>query len=150
MWWPQPESHVQYHVIVWFLLPLSTLVDEHCVQRQQDDPVAGIDNCPHDKNDLFCFRKGFSSLLDYCVDNPKEEDGEPNRDGNQTDEVHHYCFSPRCSPSGLVDGCYCKHFSRQQAWHVQYWVKRHEYHDYVTSEAAGEWWLDQCDCLHNK
>ena len=144
------KSYIQHHIIVCFLLPLSTFIYKHSIQCQQYDPVTGIDDCPDDQNNLFWFRKGLSSLLDYCVDDPNEEDREPNRYGNQADEVHHYRFPPRGPPSRLVDCRYCKHFGWQQAWHVQYRVEWHEHHDYVTSEAAGKWRFDQCHRLHNE
>lgn len=143
------SSYVQHHIVV-FLLPLPTLIYEHCIQRQQYDPVTGINNCSYDQNNLFWLREGFFSLQDHCVDNPNEEDGEPNWYRNQTDEVHHYCLPPRGPPSRFVDSCYCEHFGWQQAWHVQYRVERHEHHDYVTSEAAGKGRLNQCHCLHDE
>lgn len=47
------RSYIQHHVIVCFLLPLPTLIYEHCIQSQKYHPVTGVDDRPYDQNNLF-------------------------------------------------------------------------------------------------
>lgn len=126
-----------------FFLPLSTLIYQHSVQRQEHDPVTSVNNRPYDQNNLLRLWKGFSSLLDDSVDDPYKKDCEPNGDGNQADEIHHDSFSSRRPPACFVYRCYGEHFCRQQAGHVQHRIEWHEHHDDVAAETTGERRLDE-------